>query len=205
MLLPRSLTFYLLLLAACQEAPPKESSPATTHSLPMPLPDSVLAAQQAGRAYVLDTMAIVTNQRLDTLLDLAEHLPLVSYTSTQALPPVVAGFFQARGSADWPFVMADVGAPFTKTDVMIDPTLPRRQLVYLGVSPDLVLLSYYSGGVGLSQSVVIFQLQHQTIQDLWHGYVSGDPKTRAELLVQVRKNQEYLYRRQLSNSGGLFF
>lgn len=220
MFLSRSLLFYLLLLFACQENPSKKSIPVTTHSLltplpdsvlaaqhslPTPLPDSVLAAQQAGREYVLDTMAIVANERLDTLLNLAEHRSLVSFTSAQALPPVVAGFFQARGSADRPFVMADVGAPFAKTDAILDPTLPRRQLVYLGVSPDFVLLSYYSGGIGLSQSVVIFQLQGQRIKDLWHGYMGGDPKTKAELLLQVRKSHEDLYRRRLNNSSGLLF
>lgn len=205
MLLPRSVVLYLLLLAACQDSPPQESIPATTPSPPALLPDAVLAAQQAGRAYVLDTMAIVTNQRLDTLLYLAERLPLVSYASAQALPPVVAGFFQARGSADWPFRLADVGAPFTETDVILDSTLPMRQLVYLGVSPDLVLLSYYSGGVGLSQRVVIFQLQGHTIQDLWNGYVNGDPKTKEELLVQVRKSHADLSHRHRNNSGSLFF
>jgi hypothetical protein len=154
---------------------------------------------------VLDTLAIVSNQRLDTLLSLAEQRALVSHSSTQALPPVVAGFFQTRGSADRPFILADVGAPFEATDVILDERLPSRQLVYLGVSPDLVLLSYYSGGVGLSQSVVIFRLQGHTIQDLWHGYVGGNPKTKAELLQQVRRKHEELYRQQRNNSGGLFF
>jgi hypothetical protein len=204
MFLPRGLIFYLLLLAACQDSSPKESGSAMTPPLPTPLPDTVLAAQQAGRNYVLDTLAIVSNQRLDTLLRMAEQRTLVSHTSAQALPPVVAAFFHAR-ERERPFVIADTGAPFSAGDAIVDPDLPRRQLVYLGVSPDLVLLSYYSGGVGLSQHVVIFRLQGHTIQDLWSGYVGNDPKTKAELLQQVRKSHEELYRRHLNNSGGLLF
>ncbi|WP_375437684.1 hypothetical protein [uncultured Hymenobacter sp.] len=205
MFLKLSLVFSVLLLAACHDSPPKESASTTTRRTPAPLPDSILAAQRAGRAYVLDTMAIVTNRRLDTLLRLAEDRALISYASAQAMPPVVAAFFQARGSVDSPFVLADVGAPFEKGDAILDPNLPTRQLVYLGVSPGLVLVSYYRGGVGLSQSVVLFRLQGQTIQDLWHGYVWDDAKTKAELLLQVRQSQEKLIRRELNNGGGLIF
>jgi hypothetical protein len=211
MLLPIRFILPGLLLAACHDSPPPVSGPAKTAPLPRqalavtPLPDSVRAAQRVARTYVLDTLVLITSRNLQALLTEAEETELVSYTAAKAVPPVVQAFLEARGGVTRPFIMADVGSPFEKTCTPLDEALPRKQLVYLGVSPDLVLLSYYSGGIGLAQHVVIFQLQGLHIRDVWNGYVQNDPKTKAELLKQVVVQHNEQVRQKGNNSGGLFF
>lgn len=201
----------VLLLAGCHGSPPQAVVPAKREpgqSKPVaskPLPDSIRAAQRVARAYVLDTLALITSRNLPTLLTQAEETNLVSYTSAEAVPPVVQAFLDSRGDVDRPFIMADVGAPFEKTDAIMDETLPMKQLVYLGVSPQLVLVSYYSGGMGLVQDVVIVQLQGLRIRDVWHGYVQNDPKTKEELLEQVVRQHNQQVRKKGNNAGGIFF
>ncbi|MDF7815696.1 hypothetical protein [Hymenobacter sp. YC55] len=174
---------FSVLLASCHDAP-KQIGVGTSARLPVAHPDSVLAAPRAPSP-------------LDTLLRLAQERPLVSYSSARALPPRVAAYLQTQeGGADSSFVLADVGARFQVTDVVLEPGLPRHQLVYLGVSPDVVLVSYYSGGVGLMQSVGLFRLQGQAITQGWLGYVPENPKTKAELLRQVRMREEERMRGQ---------
>ena len=143
-------------------------------------------------------MALVTNRDLPTLLAKVEQDSLVSYTAVQHLPPAVATFLathahQAR--------MADVGAPFAKTCARDDENLPTRQLVYLGVGQEMVLVSYYCGGFGLSQRVALFQLQGHTLRNAWGGFVTDDPNTKAALLHQIRHRQ----RTHPLNSGGMLF
>jgi hypothetical protein len=52
--------------------------------------------------------------------------------------------------------MADPGAPFQATDVMVTPRLPARRLVAAGCSADHCLVCYERGGFAHVHQIVLF-------------------------------------------------
>lgn len=138
-------------------------------------------------SYVIDTLAILTNRRLDTLLAALQQAPLVQAHSVQALPPVVTSFL-ARVTQN-EFSVADPGQPYQATD-MVEEGLPTRQLLYLGQGNNLLLLAYNKGGIGLSERILLFKLQDQKILDFWTGYVKGTLTTKQQLLDYLQTNKD---------------
>ncbi|MCR5886757.1 hypothetical protein LRS06_03000 [Hymenobacter sp. J193] len=182
----------LLLLLACQDSSDRmahTSAKVAEYSRIAPAysADSMHAARLAAQRYVIDTMAILTKKRLPALLEKLQRTKLTTYTSAQALPPIVAAFLALQTGATGAPEIADRGAPFEATDAIYDNSLPRRQLIYLGRSDDMALLAYYHGGVGLSVHVAIFQLKHSTIQDMWSGCLTGDPVTKEDIFQQLHE------------------
>ncbi|MBG8551992.1 hypothetical protein [Hymenobacter guriensis] len=182
----------LLLLLACQGSSEKAAHASakvaeSSRIAPAYSADSMRAARLAAQRYVIDTMAILTKKRLPALLEKLQRTKLRTYTSAQALPPVVAAFLALKTGANGPPEIADRGAPFEATDVVYDNSLPIRQLIYLGQGDDMVLLAYYQGGFGLSVHVAIFQLRHNKIQDMWSGCLTGDPTAKEDLIQQLHE------------------
>jgi len=173
------LTSVLVALTACQE-----SAPSTTLATP-PAPQS--ATNERRTEYVIDTAAILTNRRLDQLLLEAQRASLVEYRSAKALPPAIVAFLEKAQGEKMP--IADTGAAYEATDV-ISGELPRRQLTYLGIGSNMVLLAYNLGGFGVSERVLMFQLKDQEITDFWTGYVQGKPNGRAGILDYLRKHKD---------------
>jgi hypothetical protein len=54
--------------------------------------------------------------------------------------------------------MADPGAPFQATDVMVTPRLPSRRLTAAGCSPDHCLVYYERGGFAHVHYAVLFKV-----------------------------------------------
>lgn len=170
----------LLAFAACQE--PAPSTRPTVH------PEvKQRAARKQSTAYRIDTAAVLTNRRLNHLLTEADQTSLISYQSAKALPPVIAAFLE-RAQQE-PVPIADVGQAYESTDLIMGD-LPRRQLTYLGIGGNVVLLAYYLGGYGVSERVLLFQLKNGTIADFWTGSVKGNRHTKEAIIRYLREHKD---------------
>jgi len=77
--------------------------------------------------------------------------------------------------------IADPGEKFQVTDVITDPDLPRRRLIFAGVAQDRVFVHYEKGGIGRSYLIELFRLESPGIAvGLWSGY-RGPAKNIEEL------------------------
>lgn len=170
----------LVVLAACQDPAPS-TQPTDTPEAEQP------AARQQPTAYRIDTAAVLTNRRLDQLLTEVDQTNLTSYQSAKALPPAIATFLEQAHQE--PAAIADVGQAYESTDVD-DGSLPSRQLTYLGIGGDVVLLAYNLGGFGVSERVLLFQLKDGEIADFWTGYVRGQRHTKAEIIRYLREHKD---------------
>lgn len=80
--------------------------------------------------------------------------------------------------------IADPGKGWQKTDAITDPYLPRRRLIFAGVTQDRAFVYYEEGGIGLHDVVDLFRLDPPaTVVGLWRGYC--DPGRTAANPVQV--------------------
>lgn len=85
------------------------------------------------------------------------------------LPPSVLRMFTEEGGSR--LVMVDPGKDFRATDVVYDPTLPSKRLIFAGVSGDKCFVHYEQGGIGLSYSLVLFNVSPKDgMKPIWKGY-----------------------------------
>jgi hypothetical protein len=103
-----------------------------------------------------------------------ERLEIV--TSVRGLPLGVREALQGlcgSGSLD----IAEPGAEFQATDVVVDPKLPTRRLVAAGCSTDHCLVYYERGGIAHTWHVALFHWTPGATRLEWGGNGPGGPAT----------------------------
>jgi len=88
--------------------------------------------------------------------------------------------------------IADPGERFEATDVITDPDLPTRRLIFAGVAQDRAFIHYEEGGIAHSYIVELFRLESPDLAvGLWSGY-RGPTKNLEELKRLVAKEDRDL-------------
>lgn len=67
----------------------------------------------------------------------------------------------ARLAGEKDFKMANPGEEYQSTDVIMRPGLPRRRLLFAGMSNDKIFIFYEEGGYSHSSHVAVFDLDPQ--------------------------------------------
>ena len=89
-----------------------------------------------------------------------------------ALPdPVKAALAQLFGTKS--LDLAEPGAPFQATDMVVDPRLPWRRLIAAGCAADHCLVHYERGGFVHVYQVVVLSRQGDGVRFVWGGAVGG--------------------------------
>jgi len=95
------------------------------------------------------------------------------------LPSGIRSLYTVKGGSH--IAMANPGERFEATDNITDPTLPRRRLIFAGVSQDRAFVHYEEGGIAHSYVIELFRLEpSQTAVGVWRGYC-GPAKSLADL------------------------
>lgn len=95
------------------------------------------------------------------------------------LPAGIRSLYTVKGGSH--IAMANPGERFEATDVITDPTLPRRRLIFAGVSQDRAFVHYEQGGIAHSYVIELFRLEpSQTAVGVWRGYC-GPAKSLTDL------------------------
>ena len=102
---------------------------------------------------------------------------------TKSLPqPVRQAFTEAGGSR---LVLANPTQRFEATDVIRDTSLPRKRLIFAGVSGNKCFVHYEQGGLGHSFLVSFFELTSvDSMRPIWQGHC-GPAKNLSDLRLQV--------------------
>lgn len=101
----------------------------------------------------------------------------------KSLPhPVVMEFTESGGSR---LTIANPGEKFEATDVIWDASLPRRRLLFAGVSERKSFVLYEQGGIGLFYVLALFKLDtRSTTPAIWRTYcgpAAGIEELRADI------------------------
>jgi hypothetical protein len=79
--------------------------------------------------------------------------------------------------------MANPGEKYEATDVIGEPRLPSRRLLFAGLSRDKYFIHYERGGRGHSYDIVVFEVDPgKEVKLLW----GGSGATGAKSLEQLR-------------------
>lgn len=97
---------------------------------------------------------------------------LASLTTVGSLPLTVRDGLKAlfKGST---LDLAEPGAPFQQTDVLVTPRLPARRLVAAGCAADHCVVHYERGGFAHIYYVVIFKVSNTGAVFEWGGATAG--------------------------------
>ena len=136
--------------------------------------------------YLIDTAVILNNKNLDTLITQIENSKLIDKFNVKDIPDFINDFLINATHDN--FSIANPGENWQSTDVIIEE-LPNRQLIYLGVGENLIVLAYYSGGIGESEHILVFRYHDKDIIDFWCGNVLKDVKTKIEILKLLKENK----------------
>lgn len=142
-------------------------------------------------AYVIDTVAILNNENLDTLLTVVEQAELATYDNVKDIPPFIRAFLDSLTGGG--FSIVNYGEEWQETDV-IEEGLAERELVYLGKNRDAVLLAYHTGGFGKSEHILIFRHEGSEITDFWAGNILKTLKTKEEIVEYLKENKNKEWR-----------
>lgn len=143
-------------------------------------------AENCGQ-FKTDTVSILTNKNLDGLISNVETADLTTYSRFKSVPRFIKRFLD--GLVGRTFLIADPGEEWQATDVVLED-LPDRQLVYLGVGHEIVVLAYNKGGIGMSERVLIFNFQDSCIKDFWCGGVMTELTDKKQIVDHLKENKD---------------
>ena len=149
---------------------------------------------------------IKSNKNKQTLLNIITTEVLKEKHSKTEIPAFILTFMESL-SENNKFEMANPGEPWYVNDIMgftlskmydsqkkdtvdiVTPSqkiLPHYQFVYFGISKNMALLSYYSGGLRMSQNVVMLHFKNNKIIDFWcNNYIDMKASTKAAILERL--------------------
>lgn len=105
----------------------------------------------------------------------------------KALPePVVKVFTETGGTR---LTIANPGKKFNATDVILDQSLPRKRLLFAGVSGEKCFMLYEQGGIGHFYVLALFRISSPSVmQPIWRGYC-GPAANISELRSNVSNSK----------------
>jgi hypothetical protein len=70
--------------------------------------------------------------------------------------------------------------------------LPNKQLVYFGMSNNIVLMSYIHGGLGPNPNIIIMKHENRKITDFWYGsaWNDGSIVSRDEIMKTLKSKRK---------------
>jgi hypothetical protein len=90
-------------------------------------------------------------------------------SSTDALPQSIKNAL-ATITGDKPFALANPGSKYQVTDVIDEPGLPHRRLIFAGVCKDRWFIHYEHGGIGVSDAVLVLNANPDgSVRFVWGG------------------------------------
>jgi hypothetical protein len=142
--------------------------------------------------------SIALNKYLDSLVMILEKTELKESDNTADIP----FFFRQRFNdlTNDNFSIANPGEEWQISDVIFDDTLPWRQLAYLGVGKNIILISYYHGGIGVSNNVIIVRHKDKKILDFWSGYVFGNIESKNEIIKALKDDYNRKIWKKIGNN-----
>lgn len=155
-------------------------------------------------SYELDSSVILSNQNLPHLILELEKANLESKQTYQEAPEIVIslldsltdGFDIANPGEDWQVGCVRMGKMIEKKVndsivevTFIDAELPSRELIYLGTSNNITLMTYYTGGIGKTAHTLIIKHDDLEVMDLWKGSAPYNINTKRGIIDYLKENR----------------
>lgn len=164
-------------------------------------------------AYKIDTNSILSNNNLQQLIDELENADLADKKTVTEIPLCIKSFLDSlidnfsitNPGEDWKVgctspMEIDYSTQKKSIDQKTGDTIitvsmktkdvPTRQLIYFGLGKEIALMTYYTGGIGKSEHILIFKFVDNKIVDFWCGNILTDVTNKTEILKYLNDNKD---------------
>ena len=136
--------------------------------------------------YEIDQSKVLENRNLDSFLDKFENEKFVIYNDKKSIPKQVKKGLDCIASK---FSIANSKESY-QASCIIEENSPKRQLIFLAKSEDILVMSYATGGIGSSTHFLFIKFDSKNIIDLWAGVGMGIIKHKSlEEIVKYISSQ----------------
>jgi hypothetical protein len=183
----------LIIISACSSSP---ALPENQNLSPKPSTGQITCVSILKGQFKIDTANILRNKNLPTLIADLGKSDLRDKDAVTDIPDFVKAFLDSI-SPEKKFSIANPHEDFKagctnltvlneKGDTLLKP-LPGKQMVYLGLNANMVLLSYYTGGLGKAQHIALIKFQNNRVVDFWFKNNIAFTSSKEELLRTIRQ------------------
>lgn len=119
--------------------------------------------------FTLDEASILSNKNLDAFLQKMEIEKFTTYTDKKAIPAFILKELECISGG---FSLVNPKQPYQSGCIM-EKGVPQRQLIFLAMSKDIMVMTYATGGMGSSTHFLFVKFSSGKIVDLWTGVGGG--------------------------------
>lgn len=151
--------------------------------------------------FVIDTARILSNENWNDFVHSLKTDSFETFTDKAAIPGFVKKELHRLAHG---FSMANPGEAY-RCCCTSPENLPSRQLSFLAKSKDVLVMTYNTGGIGVSLHLLMIRFENNAIVDLWSGYCWKDVKSIADILwfIEESKKPPVPGRRRPTINGGV--
>jgi hypothetical protein len=138
----------------------------------------------------VDTVGIFYDTNLDSFLSDLQTANFQTFTDKNKIPGFIKQ--QLNCLTKDKFSLANPNEEY-RCCCTSSGKLPGRKLLFFSTSKDIFLITYLTGGIGVSTSILMLKLKDDKIIDLWTGYSFVNFKSKEEVIkdIQLRRKNEF--------------
>jgi len=151
----------------------------------------IISVGQKSYSFTIDTAKILANENLDNFVQSLTTDTFQNFVDKDAIPKHVkkqlnkltSGFSIANPNQAWQCCCTS------------PRRLPERQLNFLAKSKDVLVMTYKTGGIGVSTHLLLIRFDTDKIIDLWSGYCWADVSKVGDIvsyIAETRKSNRQL-------------
>jgi hypothetical protein len=162
----------------------------------------LLPAMMLGQKdFVIDSARILSNENWSEFVHSLKTDSFEIFTDKAAIPGFVKKELHRLAHG---FSIANPHEPYQCCCTSPDH-LPARQLSFLAKSKDVLVMTYKTGGIGVSLHLLMIRFENNEVVDLWSGYCWADVKSVGDVLwfIEESKKPPVPGRRRPAINGGV--
>ncbi len=136
--------------------------------------------------YTIDTVRILTNENLNNFVQNLKTDTFQISSDKDAIPrhikkqldKLAKGFSIGNPNQDWQCCCTS------------PRHLPERQLNFLAKSENVLVMTYKTGGWGVSTHLLLIRFDHKNILDLWTGYCWADVSKVSDIVSYIEETRK---------------
>jgi len=139
------------------------------------------------KACPFDHKSIIRPNSVQTkeLVKNIDSLSLQTYGQAAQIPGFIKEVLNCRSwKNNWS--IADPGQPFNATDA-VDLSLPNRQLLYLGLNKNYMLIAYKHGGMASNCPVLLFKFENEQVISVYWSTFNEKMKEKRDVIKTLKR------------------
>ncbi|UEG50350.1 hypothetical protein LK994_02530 [Ferruginibacter lapsinanis] len=135
----------------------------------------------------VDTTKIFLDENLDSFLSDLQLQTFQTFTNKKQIPQAIKQQLDCLTKDS--FSIANPNEEY-RCCCTSSKKLPRRKLLFFSQSKDIFLITYLTGGLGESTTILLLKLQGDKIIDIWTGYGFPEFKSKNEVIKHIEKKRK---------------